>query len=60
MQCYGEFDDAEPGAKMAAGLGDRIDCLLPQFIGKLAQLLGRQRTQVAWHFDAVEQGCGRI
>jgi hypothetical protein len=35
MECHGQFDDAEAGAKMAAGHGDRIDCLPAQFVGNL-------------------------
>jgi hypothetical protein len=33
---------------MTAGYRDRIDGLGAQFIGKLAQLLGRQILHVAW------------
>ncbi len=36
-----EFDDAEAGAEMAAGLGDGVDRLGAQFVGQLPQLLGR-------------------
>ena len=35
VQRDGQFDHAEPGAEMAAGLGDRVDGLGAQFIGQL-------------------------
>jgi len=40
VQRYREFDDAEAGAEMAAGVRDRVDGLGPQFVGELRQLLG--------------------
>ena len=56
VQRDGEFDHAKPGAEMAAGLGDRVDGFLPQFVGKLGKLLRRQVFHVARYQDAIEQG----
>jgi hypothetical protein len=44
---------------MAAGNGDRVDGLAPQFIGKLGKLCGRQILHVARRVDAIEQRCFR-
>ena len=57
MQRHGQLDHAEAGAEMAAGHGDRVDGLLPQFVGQLAKLLRRQVLHVARQADAVEQRC---
>ena len=55
MQRDGQFDHAEAGAEMAAGLGDRVDGLGAQFVGDLPELLRRQVLQVARKMDAIEQ-----
>ena len=49
-----EFDDAERGAEMAAGDGDRVDGLGAQLIGELAQLLGGEVPQIGRIADAVQ------
>jgi len=41
-----EFDDAEAGAEMAAGLGDGVDGFGAQFVGELPELFGREIAQV--------------
>ena len=38
MQRNRQLDHAEPGAEVTAGDRDSVDRLLPQFVGKLAQL----------------------
>ena len=56
MERDGELDHAEPGAEMAAGDRDRVDGLLPQFVGQLPQLLAIEAPQVGRRVDLVEQG----
>ncbi len=41
-----QFDDPEPRADMAAGLGDHVDQTLPHLVGERLQLLGRQCLDV--------------
>jgi hypothetical protein len=55
MQGHGQFDDAQPGAKMAAGHGDRIDRLSAQLVGDLPQLTGLETPEVFGGLDLVEQ-----
>ena len=38
MQRNRQLDHAEPGAQVTAGDRDSVDRLLPQLVGKLAQL----------------------
>ena len=52
-----QFDDAEPGAEMAAGDRHCIDKLGAQFAGQLRQIGFGQRTQVGRDADLVQQGC---
>ena len=59
VQRDGQFDDAEAGAEMAAGDRDRVDRLLPQLVGELAQVGRRKLPQVLRQFDLVEQRCFR-
>ena len=40
VQRHRQFDDAETGAEMAAGLGHRVDHFVAQFVGELLELLG--------------------
>ncbi len=40
VQRHRQFDDAEAGAEMAAGLGDGVDHLRAHFVGELLELLG--------------------
>ena len=47
MQRDGEFDDAQAGAQMAAGDGDRVDRLGAQFVGNLPKLALVELAQVA-------------
>ena len=47
VQRYGQFDHAQAGAEMAAGLGHRVDGLETQFVGQLPELLRRQVLHVA-------------
>ena len=51
-----QLDHPEPRAQMATGDRDRIDCLLTQLVGELAQLPGFQPTQVSRGLDEVEKG----
>ena len=51
-----ELDDTEPGAKVAAGYGDRVDHLGPQLVGEFAQLIARHILERAWRGDGIEQG----
>ncbi len=51
MQRHGEFDDAEPGAQMAAGDRNRADRLGAQFVGERAQVACRQLAQVGRRRD---------
>ncbi|MGA3308517.1 MAG: hypothetical protein ABSD08_07880 [Xanthobacteraceae bacterium] len=55
VQRHGQLDHAEPGAEMAAGDRNGVDGLLPQLIGKLAQLAFFEPPEVAWRVDKVEQ-----
>src|ERR1700738_2594968 len=49
-----ELDDPQSGAKMAPGCGNRINRLLPQLMGKLAELAGVETAEVGGGFDAIE------
>ena len=55
VQRDGQFDDAEPGAEMAAGHRDRRDRLLAQLVGELAQLVLGEPAQIFRHMNLVEQ-----
>ncbi len=55
MQRHGQLDDAQPGAEMAAGDGDGRDRLLPQLVGKLAQLFAAQAADIGGRVDSVEK-----
>ncbi len=57
VQRHGQFDHAEPGAEMAAGLGNGVDQLGAQLLGNLRQFVFRQLAQVGRKADAVEQRC---
>ena len=50
-----EFDHAKTGAQVTAGDGYRVDCLLAQLIGDLAQLFRLELPQVIRGLDEVEQ-----
>jgi len=41
VQCHGQLDDAEAGAKVSAGYRDRIDGFGAQLIGNLPQVFSR-------------------
>ena len=56
MQRHGELDDAEPGAEMAAGLGDRVDQVVAQLIGDLAKAARLEPTQILGGANLVEKG----
>ncbi len=55
MDRDGQFDDAQPGAEMAAGGADRADRFLPQFVGELPQVTGCQLAKVGGRVNGVEQ-----
>src|SRR6202008_4584302 len=55
VQRHGELDHAEPGAEMAAGDGNRVDHLLPQLVGDLAQSALIQTAQIGGNLDLVQQ-----
>ena len=60
MQRNRQLDHAETGAEVTAGDRDSVDRLLPQLVGKLAQLAFFELPEVAWRFDQIEQwGLGR-
>src|ERR1700676_4497000 len=60
VQRDGQLDDAEPGAEMAAGDGDRVDRLAPQFVCDLPQLTRFEASEVLGGLNLVEQwGLGR-
>ncbi len=46
MNGDGQLNHTERGAQMAAGDGNGVDGLRPQFIGELLQLLGREVAQI--------------
>ena len=56
MEGDGELDHPETGAEMAAGDRHRIDGLLAQLVGELAQLPALQAAQIRRRLDQVEQG----
>ena len=56
MQRDRKLDDAEAGAEMSAGHGDRVDGLAAQLVGDLAKLGRRQAPQVGGPGDTVEEG----
>ena len=61
VQRYRQLDHAESCAEMTAGLGDCVNGLGTQLVGKLLELLGRQVFEIARKVDAVEQRClGRL
>ena len=51
-----QLDHPKPGAEVPAGDRNRIDRLLAQFVGELAQLPTLQAAQVRRRLDKVEQG----
>jgi len=55
MDGRGQFDDAEAGAEMPAGDGNRVDGLLPQFIGDLPDLVNPELAQIVGGPDRVEK-----
>ena len=55
MDGGGQFDDAEAGAEMAAGDGDRVDGFHPQFVGDLPDLLHLEPAQIGRGADGVEK-----
>ena len=61
MKCDGQFDDAESRTEMTACLGNSVDGLGPQLVGKLLELIGRQVFKTLRNKDTVEQWClGRL
>ena len=55
MQRRGQLDDAEAGAEMAAGDGDRVDGFLTQLVGDLPDLLDLELAQIVRGADGVEK-----
>jgi hypothetical protein len=55
VQRRGQFHNAEPGAEMAAGDGNRIDGFLAEFVGDLPDLIDLELTQVVRGADRVEK-----
>ena len=49
-----ELDYANSGPQMAPGVGDRIDCLGAELVGKHLELPHRHPAQVAGPFDAIQ------
>ncbi len=55
MQGHREFDDAEAGTEMAAGLCHGVDQVLSQFIGDLAQPIGLEPAQIFGSTNLIEK-----
>jgi hypothetical protein len=55
MESDGELDHAEAGAQMTARHADRIDCLLPEFVGELTKLAIAERAHVGRRLNAIEE-----
>ena len=55
MQGHRELDDPEAGAEVSAGLRDRVDQVLSQFIGDLAQPVGLEPAQVLGRTNLIEK-----
>ena len=56
VDCNGQLDHAEAGAKMSAGARYRIDHLIADFAGELRQFPVLQLSQVGRILDPVQQG----
>ena len=54
----GQFDDAQPGAEMAAGDRNRVDCLGAQLARQLRQLAFAELPKVGRRVDAIEKRGG--
>jgi len=54
-----QLDDPEPCPEVSAGHGDRADCLSPQLVGNLPQLLLVKAAQIRRGVDGVEDRSGR-
>jgi hypothetical protein len=48
-----QLDGAEVGRQVAAGLGNRFEQELAQFVGQRGQLGARQLAQVGWVVDGL-------
>jgi hypothetical protein len=57
VERHRQLDHTERGAEVAAGDGNRVDCLAAQLSGKLFQLFRRQIAQVGWVPYPVEKRC---
>ena len=55
MQRDRQLDHAQPGAEVAAGDRDRVDGLLAQLVGELAQFPSFQPAQVRRGLHEVEK-----
>jgi len=53
VQCHGEFDYAEPRAKMAPGIGHRIDHFLAQLVGHLPHFIRGEFPKVGRERDCI-------
>jgi hypothetical protein len=60
VQGDGQFDGAEVGRQVAAGLRDRVDQEGAQFGRQLRQLLAVQSAQVGRAVDGFKQGVGML
>src|SRR5262249_47753859 len=58
VQCYRQFDDAEPRSEMAAGYCHRVDGLGAQFVCDLAQLLFVEPAKIGRILDFLEKQAG--
>ena len=56
VEHHGEFDHAEPGTEVAARLGDGVDHLRTQLVGKLAQIALTHRAEIRRRVYPVKQG----
>lgn len=50
-----QFDDAQAGTEVPAGLADAIEQLLAQFVGQFLQVGFGQTTQAGWRIGTVKQ-----
>ena len=58
MQGDSQFDGAEIGRQVPAGLRNGVDQEFAQFAGQLRQLLAVQAAQISRAVDGVKQGRG--
>jgi hypothetical protein len=53
VQRYGQLNDAESGAKVAAGDRNSVDRFRPEFSGYILELRFRNTSQILRRFDRI-------